>query len=34
VKIDDVDLLLDPAGRGAAPLVRIARVREETDGEV
>jgi hypothetical protein len=34
VRIDDVDLLLDPAGRGAAPLVRIARVREETDGEV
>jgi hypothetical protein len=34
VKIDDVDLLLDPARRGAAPLVRMARVRDETDREV
>jgi hypothetical protein len=34
VKINDVDLLLDPAGRGTAPLVRMARVREETDREV
>jgi hypothetical protein len=34
VQIDDVDLLLNPAGGGAAPLVRMAWVRKGTDGEV
>jgi hypothetical protein len=34
VKIDDVALLLNPAGRGTTPLVRMARVRSGTDGEV
>jgi hypothetical protein len=34
VKIDDVALLLDPARRGSAPLVRMARVRGETDREI
>jgi hypothetical protein len=34
VKIYDIALLLDPARRGTAPLVQMARVREETDGEV
>jgi hypothetical protein len=34
VKIYDVALLLDPARRGTAPLVRMARVREETDGKI
>jgi hypothetical protein len=32
VKIDDIALLLDPAGRGTTPLVRMARVRRGTDG--
>jgi hypothetical protein len=34
VRVDDVALLLSPAGRGAAPLVRMARVRRGTDGEI
>jgi hypothetical protein len=34
VRIDDVALLLDLAGRGAAPLVRMARVRRGTNGEI
>jgi hypothetical protein len=34
VKIDDVDLLLDPARKSTAPLVRMARMQEETDGEI
>jgi hypothetical protein len=34
VRIYDVALLLNPAGRSTAPLVRVARVREETGGEV
>jgi hypothetical protein len=34
VKIDDIALLLSPAGRGTTPLVRMAQVRRGTDGEV
>jgi hypothetical protein len=34
VRVYDVALLLGPERRGATPLVRMARVREETDGEV
>jgi hypothetical protein len=34
VRVYDVALLLSPAGRGAAPLVRVARVQERTGGEV
>jgi hypothetical protein len=34
VKINDIALLLDPARRGTAPLVRRARVQGETDGEI
>jgi hypothetical protein len=34
VKINDIALLLDPARRGTTPLVRMARVRRGTDGEV
>jgi hypothetical protein len=34
VGINDIALLLDPARRGTTPLVRIARVRMGTDGEI
>jgi hypothetical protein len=34
VKMDDIALLLDPARRGTTPLVRMARVRRGTDGEI
>jgi hypothetical protein len=34
VRVYAVALFLEPARRGAAPLVRMARVREETDGRV
>jgi hypothetical protein len=34
VGINDIALLLNPARRGTKPLVRIARVRMGTDGEI
>jgi hypothetical protein len=34
VKIDDIALLLNPARRGTAPLVQMARVRRGTGGEI